>query len=279
MTWGESKTGLKPEVRTGFLINRLAIITVVMLLPPLAYSAFIFISASRDASSDREISVLMIQPNIDPWRKFDRTSRVAALARTTVLTDIALTKQKPDLIIWPESAVPYVLRHESGALEFVYRAVTRWETPLLTGTLDVRESPNAQVLPPDPDTKQQDVQSFNAAVLLTPETNETVSEHLTTGNRQGTNRWSNVKASDMYHKRDLMPFAERVPFVDQFPALSRLAINVGGNGGFSAGHEATVFSFNSQNGEKVTVAARSATTSFIRHSWRSLSAMEPKCWH
>lgn len=129
-------------------IRRLVVITVVMLLAPLAYSAFVFVRASRAAPGDREISVLMVQPNINPWRKFDRKSRAAALARTTVLTDDALAKQKPDLIIWPESAVPYVLRHESGAMEFVYRAVTRWNTPLLTGTLDVSAPPNAQERPP-----------------------------------------------------------------------------------------------------------------------------------
>lgn len=101
-------------------------------------------------------------------------------------------------------------------------------------------------------------------MLLTPEANGTGqwlnaksadSEQRTTDNGQRTNRWSNVKASDIYHKRALMPFAERVPFVDRFPSLSRLAINVGGIGGFSAGQEPTVFSFNNQEGEKVTVAA------------------------
>jgi len=227
------------------LVRRLALVAAAMLLPPLLYSAFVFIREARAAADDRAISVLMVQPNVDPWQKFDQNT--VTLAKATALTDSALGTQKPDLIIWPETAVPYVLAQDKVAREFVYRAVSRWKTPLLTGTLDA-----------------SDAQTFNAAVLLAPEP-RAANSPLTvdasalgpraTKHRPRTNPPFSVKSSEMYHKRSLFPFVERVPFQARFPALARLIINVGGRGGFSPGETPTVFSFRARQGEPVTVAA------------------------
>src|SRR5207253_1660294 len=103
---------------------------------------------------------------------------------------------------------------------------------------------------------------FNAALLLTPESRPAHSE-LTVSNagnelpasrsEDQTKAWLKVKTSELYRKRILMPFVERVPYVDRFPALARLAIDVGGSGGFTPGREATVFSFQDRQGENVTV--------------------------
>lgn len=245
-------------------IRRLAVVAVVMLLPPLAYSTYAFINASRSTVGGREISVLMVQPNIDPWRKFDRNTRATTLGKTAALTDAALANQKPDLIIWPESALPFLFLQESAAREFVSGLVSKWQTPLLTGTLDQRAYLNLQSNPSSVQHDQNERELFNAAVLLTPEpvdvrrkVADKLSDHqqLTTASGSRTNQQFNVKISDLYHKRVLMPFVERVPFVDRFPSLSRLMIDVGAGGGFSAGNEATVFSFRDGGGEKVRVAA------------------------
>jgi apolipoprotein N-acyltransferase len=247
-----------------FLMRRLAVVAMVMLLPPIAYSTYVFVKGSRAAAGGREISVLMVQPNIDPWRKFDRNTRAITLGKTVALTDAGVARNKPDLIIWPETAVPYFFLEETAAQEFLQRSVSRWDVPLLTGTLDRQSYNNPQTLKPLGENQEGNAKLFNAAMLLTPEprgadqsltAQSSELEETETDNRARTNQRFKVKTSELYHKRVLMPFAERVPFVDQFPALSRLAINVGGTGGFSPGHEATVFSFKDPSGEKVTVAA------------------------
>jgi len=246
------------------LVRRLALVVAAMVLPPLLYAAFVFIREAH--ANERAISVLMVQPNIDPWQKFDQSA--VALAKATALTDAALAQQKPDLIVWPETAVPYILSQDNVAREFVSRAVSRWNTPLLTGTLDISHPPptqaNTQARQPLRESEPRKEQLFNAAVLLTPEpkqadqgltVNSAEQKQWTTDNGLRTTSRFNVKTSEMYHKRSLFPFAERVPFQDRFPALSRLIIDVGGRGSFSLGEKPTVFSFRTRQGAPVTVAA------------------------
>jgi len=101
------------------LIRKLAIVAALMLVFPMAYSAYVFIEAARASSgNDRELSVV--------------------LRKTVALTNRALAKSetKPDLIIMPETAVPYDLTEDKEARETIYRGVARWQTPLLTGLLD-----------------------------------------------------------------------------------------------------------------------------------------------
>jgi hypothetical protein len=231
-----------------------------MLLPPLAYSMYVFVKDSGAAADGRELSVLMVQPNVDPWRKFDANTSAMSLGKTLALTDAGMARHKPDLIIWPEMAVPYFFRDDKTVQEFVKRAVSRWDVPLLTGTLDRYTYDNLQTIGPLRENEQGNAKVFNAGVLLTPEPREadqplTVKssepQERATSNGTQTKQRFNVKTSEMYRKRVLMPFAERVPFVDRFPALSRLAINFGGLGALSPGHEATVFSFEDKHGETV----------------------------
>lgn len=61
--------------------------------------------------------------------------------------------------------------------------------------------------------------------------------------------------SHVYHKRVLVPFVERVPYVEHFPALQRLAIDIGAGDGIGRGREATVFSFRTRTGDEAKVAA------------------------
>ncbi len=251
-------SGIQRSTIRNRLIRRLAVSAAAMLLPPLAYSAFIFINAARTTATDREISVLLIQPNIDPWQKFDTKSGPAVLGKTLALTDSALANQKPDLIVWPESAVPYFFDENRPVQEVVKRAVARWDTPLLTGVMDRRIKNDSQTQTPRGDNTEL----FNAALMLTPGATKPAESLVrkssgtgpqVTGNDPRARHWSDVKTSDLYRKRILMPFVERVPLVEQFPALSRLAINVGGSGGFTRGQEPTVFSFRDRQGENVTV--------------------------
>lgn len=110
-----------------------------MLVVPLWYSAYAFIRESRIASAnERNLSVMLVKPNISAWEKLRDEARPAVLRKTISLTNkaFAASTTKPDLIILPETAVPYVLADEAKARESFYRAITRWQTPVLTGLLD-----------------------------------------------------------------------------------------------------------------------------------------------
>jgi apolipoprotein N-acyltransferase len=222
-------------------ISRFAFVTCLMLIVPLGYSAYVFIHAARVPES-REISVLLVQPNVNPWEKLTDQSRPAVLRKTITLTNKALAESetKPDLIIWPETAVPYVLAEQKDVRETVYRGVTRWETPLLTGLFDMGDAGSNTASMPE--AGQQRREFFNGAALLSPKPEE-VGKRL------------NVETSPVYRKRVLMPFIERVPYVDRLPALQHLAIDFGAGDGISRGREATVFPLHTRQGDEAKVAA------------------------
>jgi len=234
---------------TRFLARRLAMVSAAMLVFPLAYSASVFIKAASKRGP--EISVLLVQPNINPWQKSDRKTRPTSLGKTTALTSTAIARHKPDLIIWPEGAVPYVLPQEPAAREFVYRAVSKWQVPLLTGTLDQRTSDNPAERPPLLSYEGRDSELFNAAVLLAP---EQYRDRQGAEEKKAGQRFS-VKSSEVYHKQVLMPFVEHVPWSERFPVLSHLALDLGVSSGISAGRQATVFAFRTPPGAEVRVAA------------------------
>lgn len=222
------------ETARALLTRRLACISGLMFLVPLAYSAYVFAGDALAAKdTGEEIEVMLVQPNVDPWDKLSADSRPVVLRKTLALTNQALaaSETKPDLIIYPESAVPYVLSESTDGREAVYRAIKRWETPLLTGLLDAGD-----------DGSGRGREVFNAAALFSPLADEP-------GKR------FNVGRSPTYHKRVLLPFVERVPYSDKFPALRGLAINVGAGDATGRGREATVFTFRTRRGAEARVAA------------------------
>lgn len=248
--FSEQSASLKTEnskLKTA-LVRRLAVVSALMLVVPLSYSAYAFIRESRIASAnERNLSVMLVQPNINAWEKLRDGARPAALRKTISLTNKALAASatKPDLIILPETAVPYFLADEAKARESFYRAITRWQTPVLTGLLDA--SGDTQSAAGGQNDWQvgrgQPVREvFNSAALFSPGAEEA-------GGRL------NVERSPVYHKRVLVPFVERVPYADKFPALQRLSIDMGAGNGLARGSEATVFSLQTGAGKEVKVGA------------------------
>lgn len=223
------------------LTFRLAAACALMLAVPLAYSAYVFTRpAPGTAEGASELSVLLVQPNVNPWQKLSDESRPAVLRKTIALTNRALAgpAEGPDLVIWPETAVPYHLPANREAREAVYRAVTRWQTPLLTGLFDAGAEVSGGAAPADAGKPE----IFNAAALLSP-------------GPEASGRRLNVEVSPAYHKRVLMPFVERVPYAERFPALQRLAVDIGVGGRVSPGRGATVFTLRTRRGEGARVAA------------------------
>jgi apolipoprotein N-acyltransferase len=56
-----------------------------------------------------DFSVAVIQPNVNPVQKWDRSFRAELIALMDSLTVEAMASQ-PNLVLWPESALPVYLR-------------------------------------------------------------------------------------------------------------------------------------------------------------------------
>lgn len=195
-----------------------ALFGVVMFGVPLLYTAFVF---ARAATPMGTASVLLVQPNLDPQQTRDAKAEAAAMQRLVRTTGRAITAQKPDLILWPEVAVPFALPQAGEAQTYLLQAVTRWNTPLLTGALD----------------SQTQNERFNAAVLLTPAADQ--SAHI----------------AGISHKIIPMPMVERVPYVDRIPALAKWGIQVGAGDFYAKGKAFTPLSFTTANGSVIAIAA------------------------
>lgn len=151
----------------------------------------------------RPVRVALIQPNIpevgnwelaDPEVIYDKLERLTSLAQHTAGLD---------LIIWPETALPDLVRYSERSATLVKKLVADG-VPLLAGSMDVRWRTDNQ---PD---------YYNASMLFNPR-----GELLRT-----------------YYKQHLVLFGEYIPFDEKIPLVNALTpISTS----FRAGTAATLF--------------------------------------
>ncbi len=157
------------------------------------------------------IRVALLQGNVDPFEKWDANfydRNFEVYEQQSKLT----MSQRPDLLIWPETAMPFYLRHEYKYLDKVRSLVDSLRTPLLTGTIDFDYDEGG------------DYRYYNSALLFEP------------FNRR----------IQSYAKMQLVPFSERVPYRNYFPfnVLKNLLYDMAlGIGDYSKGDEFNVLKF------------------------------------
>ena len=151
------------------------------------------------ASSAPLLSVAPLQGNIGQAHKWTPEMRARALEIYERLSR-RVAAGKPDLIVWPETAIPFFLRLDADGMARVAATARATGASLLVGAPDVRAEPETRY--------------YNSAILIAP-----------TGTIAG---W--------YDKIHLVPFGEYVPrWLGLVNKLTQGAI-----GDFSAGAEARV---------------------------------------
>ncbi|MDZ7319008.1 MAG: apolipoprotein N-acyltransferase, partial [candidate division KSB1 bacterium] len=157
--------------------------------------------------NEEKIRVGLIQGNIDPFLKWDDAFLQENLMIYDRLSREA-AQQQPQLLIWPETAVPDYLRISSLYLNGIRKLLADIHTPLITGAPDFEYQADQSYL------------AYNAVFLLTPAQD----------------------SLPCYRKMHLVPFGERVPFTESFPFLKdfleRLEM---GEGNFSPGNKVVSF--------------------------------------
>lgn len=139
----------------------------------------------------RELKLALIQPSIPQtliWDPAQNTNRFARLLR---LSELALAT-KPDVLVWPESAVPNLLRYSAHVYEGVTNLVRRHGVWLILCADDVVPRAGAQGL--------EDHDTFNSSFLINP-----AGELVAT-----------------YRKQRLVVFGEYVPLARWLPFLRLL---------------------------------------------------------
>ncbi len=139
-------------------------------------------------------SFSLIQPNIPQNAKYEAMKRDD---QRRILEQLTLTAAatKPDLILWPETALVDGPLYDVESRMWLQQIAARAKIPILLGTLDATKE-KATVTRED----RWRVSYYNAAILIHPD---------------GT-------FERPYHKIHLVPFGEYVPFEKQIPWMRKL---------------------------------------------------------
>jgi len=217
------------SLRSPQVVGLVGLLATVYLVP-LAYGLVVLsgADAAREHAPEREepsITVGIVQSNVDPWDKWSLTGfdvlRLYLRMTGSLIQDAS--PKKPDLVLWPETAVPYLILTDQNQF-FLSDLRSRLDSigvPVLTGLPHAVYYRNSAEAPPSAKTLQRTGErydAFNAAALIEP------------GNPRIA--W--------YGKMKMVPFAERVPYADMFYAFDFLRWGVG-IGGWQIGKDTTIF--------------------------------------
>lgn len=194
-----------------------AAVLLVFLLPRIY--GMIVLGAGTEPSGN-PIRIGIVQPNIDPFEKWEKRPEDQLRMLEQLTGDIA--SKKADLILWPETAIPFYLldpRHRDY-FESMKRRVDSLGIPLLTGIPDITYYRAGDPIPRSSKTLPggSRYDNYNSSILLQPHDEEI----------------------QKYAKMLLVPFAERVPFSEALSFLNAMQWNFG-LGGWAVGKEKTVF--------------------------------------
>ena len=187
--WGGAIYGVVFGSAAGSIGRRWLIVPAALTLAAALFSA---LRLAEGPARDRVLKVAIIQANIGSLEKAAARRGLGEKLRAIndlyfKMTDEAVL-QKPDLIVWPETALAYRLNSGSELANQVENRVRQWHVPLITGAYS--------------SGSQSGGNDFNAAFLVEPSS--------VFGVRY-----------DHYDKNVLLAFGEYMPFGKWFPSLYR----------------------------------------------------------
>ena len=205
----------------------LAGIMLLFYLPQL--HGLVVLSEIEDAAGKPEgggtVAVGIVQPDLDPWQKWtmSRNETVQLYLELTDSLSTDGTPCKPEIVFWPETAIPYYVTtaRNSSILNEIRATLDTLGVALLTGAphaVFYEDSNDAPASAKQNPLTGQRYDAFNAALFIQPGLEEI--------------QW--------YGKMKMVPFAERVPYADFLHFIDFLRWDVG-IGGWQIGPEQTVF--------------------------------------
>lgn len=146
-------------------------------------------SLTHQPSPARTLKTVLVQPSIPQTLIWDAVNNDARFRELVRISEQALTNYPAQLMIWPEAAVPKMLRYDQATFDAITGLARRHHTWLIVGSDDAESRHN----PKDPD----DADYFNSSFLISPE----------------------GELVQRYVKRNLVIFGEYIPLLDWLPFL------------------------------------------------------------
>ena len=181
----------------------------ISLLKGLSFITFIIIGLSIAGKgrilslpkSNQDIRVAVVQPNVNPNIKWKNKKEIIAFMDSLHQESI---KFKPELIVFPETALPSYLVRDNRTRGILQSTVNSSDIPLLTGTIHTSFENNFRYY-------------YNSSMFIIPQ-----------------------KKYELYSKIHLVPFAEYDLIPSIFHPLTKLNINID-RGNFKSGNNYKVF--------------------------------------
>jgi apolipoprotein N-acyltransferase len=180
-----------------------------------------FVKISSVNKEERKIKVGIIQPNIDPWNKWELGGLDEILNNYFSLSQKCVD-EGAKIILWPETALPVYLLSGTyqSEVDSIYSFLKKNNVSLLTGMPDfIIYNENAPRNAKYSEVGKYHYMTYNSILLLQPNTD-------------------NIQR---YGKMQLVPLGEHTPFVDQLPFLGDLLKWGVGISGWNVGQDTTVF--------------------------------------
>jgi apolipoprotein N-acyltransferase len=243
---------------------------VVVFVLPRGYGEYVLARAGEEAQeAARPIRVGIIQSNVDPWEKWGKgVSGYETIRRYLSMTADLLrdsSSSVPQLVLWPETAIPYYVLTERNSLlrGELQAAVNSLGAAVLTGLPNAVYYTDSTAAPPSAKRDRitgERYDSFNAAALFQP----------------------GVKEIPWYGKMKMVPFAERIPYADFFAFADFLRWNVG-IGGWQIGRDTVVFTHQATGARFATVICYESVypdfvASFVRKGAEFLTIITIDSW-
>jgi apolipoprotein N-acyltransferase len=146
----------------------------------------------KTAESGREIKATVVQGNIEQGKKWDSRFKQEVID-TYMQLSINASTDKPDIIVWPESALPFIYGYEKELTEEFHAFQRELGSYLLFGSMTVKNIDKGKPL------------LANSAVMVSPEGN----------------------VLPVYDKIHLVPYGEYVPLKSIFPFIKKLTVGIG----------------------------------------------------
>jgi len=178
-----------------------------MMLAVMGYNILRYRQVSQVIADSPKMKIAMVQGNIEQDQKWSPAMRLATIDIYTQLSERAIAGEDgpPALLIWPETALPFLINDNPYYRRLKNIINTKQKTWLLAGAPYYKEVGDKKTL------QASEIISYNSAYLFTPE----------------------GEISGRYDKQHLVPFGEYVPLGDYVSLPGPLVENIGN---FSSGN-------------------------------------------
>lgn len=169
-------------------------------------------------------NVVVVQPNIDPYKKYGFFSAEQQIKNLMHLSD-SIGQVNTEYFIWPETAIPDYCNEDDIRSNLNYLTIKKWLGKYKNGNVisgiesfllyDSPKTPTANF----DDQSQQHIDHFNAAIQI-----------------------ENSAKVQFYHKSKLVPGVEQLPFAAALGFLKPIFAGFGGStGGYGVQERPSVF--------------------------------------